>query len=77
MAARTAAFIGVDSAIERLVAHLSRATDRPTSTQWRPTGVLTHHLAFDPARVGLHRRALRAHARPRAARRGSMSARCS
>jgi hypothetical protein len=45
---RGRAFIGVDSAIERLVAHLSaRRTGRVDAVE--ATGVLTHHLTFDPA----------------------------
>jgi hypothetical protein len=45
---RGRAFIGVDSAIERLVAHLSaRRTGSVDAAE--ATGVLTHHLVFTPA----------------------------
>jgi hypothetical protein len=45
---RGRAFIGVDSAIERLVAHLS-ARRIGSVDAVEATGVLTHHLTFDPA----------------------------
>lgn len=42
------AFVGADAAIERLVAHL-RARREGRVDADEPTGVLTHHLNFDPA----------------------------
>lgn len=45
---RDRAFIGADAALERLVAHLGGRRER-TCDAAEPSGVLTHHLAFDDA----------------------------
>lgn len=42
------AFIGVDRAIERTVAHLRARREGPVDSA-EPTGILTHHLDFDDA----------------------------
>jgi len=45
---RDRAFIGADAALERLVAHLGARRERTCDTA-EPSGLLTHHLAFDDA----------------------------
>ncbi|HXR55727.1 MAG TPA: polysaccharide deacetylase family protein [Casimicrobiaceae bacterium] len=45
---RDRAFIGVDAALERLVAHLGARRECACDAD-EPTGLLTHHLAFDDA----------------------------
>ena len=45
---RDRAFIGVEAAVDRLVAHLA-ARRAGTVEPEEPTGILTHHLDFDAA----------------------------
>ena len=58
-------FIGEDKAIERLVAEL-RARRLGEADAGEPTGILTHHLAFDAAAFGFVDELLRRTARHRA-----------